>query len=321
VSLLFCPLLGPSGGGGIQPDCFARNVDVGGFLIFQSPTLIIHVVSLVMTAIMIYNIKSKYTAVGRKEIVIFFYLFMVVTLLEFLLEGNFIQMYTSAYKWFAAIHVGMLSATFWTLLLNGFVGFQFAEDGTALSLWSIRVSAAGIGLISFIIAIVTFTSNGGLSPTNTIGLFVVYYMLNGVFLAVYVVLQIILVFNTLDDRWPFGDIAFGVFFFAAGQVVMLLLSQPLCVATNHYIDGLFFAHVFSLLAVMMVYKYWDSITKDDLEFSVGGKLNVWEVKEEAVEDEMVVPAVIGVSGPNSARESRAFGESVGVGYEKTKYGL
>lgn len=29
----------------------------------------------------------------------------------------------------------------------------------------------------------------------------------------------------------------------------------------------------------MVYKYWDSITKEDLEFSVGSKAAVWEVKD------------------------------------------
>jgi len=30
---------------------------------------------------------------------------------------------------------------------------------------------------------------------------------------------------------------------------------------------------------MMVYKYWDSITREDLEFSVGSKAAVWEVKD------------------------------------------
>jgi hypothetical protein len=34
-----------------------------------------------------------------------------------------------------------------------------------------------------------------------------------------------------------------------------------------------------LLSVMMVYKYWDSITKEDLEFSVGSKQSVWEIKD------------------------------------------
>lgn len=37
-------------------------------------------------------------------------------------------------------------------------------------------------------------------------------------------------------------------------------------------DGLFFANTLILLSVMMVYKYWDSITKEDLEFSVGAPL-------------------------------------------------
>lgn len=30
----------------------------------------------------------------------------------------------------------------------------------------------------------------------------------------------------------------------------------------------------------MVYKYWDSITGDDLEFSVGNKAGMWEIKDE-----------------------------------------
>ncbi|KAG1442536.1 hypothetical protein G6F56_011023 [Rhizopus delemar] len=37
---------------------------------------------------------------------------------------------------------------------------------------------------------------------------------------------------------------------------------------------------------MMVYKYWDSITKEDLEFSVGAKQNIWEIKESIGEDDI-----------------------------------
>jgi len=39
---------------------------------------------------------------------------------------------------------------------------------------------------------------------------------------------------------------------------------------------------------MMVYKYWDSITREDLEFSVGSKAAVWEVKD---------PLLAGPGGP------------------------
>jgi hypothetical protein len=88
-----------------------------------------------MTAIMIYNIKSKYTAVGRKEIVVFFYFYAAVTLLEFFLYSGIIPISWPGYPYFVAVDVGLTVATLWCLLFNGFVGFQWIDDGTPLSLW------------------------------------------------------------------------------------------------------------------------------------------------------------------------------------------
>ena len=67
-------------------------------------------------------------------------------------------------------------------------------------------------------------------------------------------MQTILVVNTLQDRWPLGDIAFGVFFLIIGQVILYVFSNTICNAVQHYLDGLFFATICNLLAVMMVYK-------------------------------------------------------------------
>ncbi|KAI9225684.1 MAG: putative chitin biosynthesis protein [Piptocephalis tieghemiana] len=287
VSLVPCAALSNGQSIGLEPECFSRNVELGGVLVFQSAALIMYIVALVMTTIMVYHIKTKYTAVGRKEIVIFFYLYLILIILEFLLQGNFIQMSSSAYPWFAAIHTGVLSAMCWCLMLNGFVGFQFTEDGTRTSVWLIRLSSGLVWFISALVAILTFKGMGGMNPTKPMGLFIIYYILNGLMLLIYIVMQIILVVNTLDDRWPLGDIAFGVLFFAIGQVVQYVFSTTICESVKHYIDGLFFGVTLTLLSVMMIYKYWDSITKEDLEFSVGGKLNVWEVKEEDERDELL----------------------------------
>lgn len=90
----------------------------------------------------------------------------------------------------------------------------------------------------------------------------------------------------MDDRWPLGDILFGTAFFIIGQVILYIFSVVICDQVKHYVDGLFFGSICTLLSVMMVYKYWDSITKEDLEFSVGSKQNVWEVKELLNEDEL-----------------------------------
>jgi hypothetical protein len=67
-------------------------------------------------------------------------------------------------------------------------------------------------------------------------------------------MQVILVTRTLEDRWPLGDIAFGVFFFTIGQVILYAFSTQICLAVQHYLDGLFFATTCNLLAVMMIYK-------------------------------------------------------------------
>src|SRR5262249_18614999 len=152
--------------------CFARNIDIAGFLLFQPGTLIILLVAMCMTGIMIMNVKSKYTAVGRKEMAMFLYLYITLVLLEFLLTGNIIQMSFDVYPYFAAIHIGLINAVFWCLLLNGFVGFQFAEDGTPLSLWSIRISSLLVLLLTFLISILTFNGSPGsaLSPDNHTGL-------------------------------------------------------------------------------------------------------------------------------------------------------
>lgn len=170
-------------------------------------------------------------------------------------------------------------------MINGFVGFQLYEDGTTLSVWLLRISSVSMFIISFAVSILTFNGWAGLGPTHTIGLFVVLYILDAIFLFVYLVMQVMLVIGTLQERWPLGHIAFGVFFFVIGQVILYVLSTDICEGAQHYLDGLFLATICNLLAVMMVYKYWDSITKEDLEFSVGARQGNWEVKELLPEDD------------------------------------
>lgn len=179
---------------------------------------------------------------------------MILTFISLCVDAGVVPPGSDPYPYFVAIQNGLASGLVTCLLINGFVGFQLYEDGTPLSLWMLRLCSLAAFAICFLVSLATFKSWAGLGPTNTVGLFVVLYLLNGVQLLVYVVLQTMLVSRTLQDRWPLGDIAFGVFFFVAGQVIMYAFSDTLCRAISHYLDGLFFATVCNLLAVMMVYK-------------------------------------------------------------------
>jgi len=277
AALVVCPLV--QSDQGVEPSCYSRNVDIGGTLIFQPSTCFIHIVAIIMTAIMIYHIRSKYTAVGRKEIIMFFYLYAVIELLAIFLDSGIIPTASAVYPWFTAVYTGLIAATYCCLLINGFVGFQFAEDGTPLSLWLLRLTCLVIFGVTFFVAIATFKGFAGFKFSKPIGLWIIYILWPLICSVVYIVSQLVLVFRTLEDRWPIGDIVFGAAFFVVAQVVLFAFSATICDAVEHYIDGVFFFTLCMLLSVMMVYKYWDSITKEDLEFSVGSKAAVWEVKD------------------------------------------
>lgn len=295
ASLPLCSLVGSSpvsGTTGIQPICYARTIELANTIIFEGAACFVHIIALIMTVIMIIHVRSKFTAVGRKEITTFFYLYMALTVVSLILDAGVVPPGSNALPWFTAAQVGLASSLCLSLLINGFVGFQLYEDGTTLSVWLLRTCSIVWFIITGLVALFTFESWAGLGPNNTVGLFVVMYILNGICLLVYVIMQLLLVTNTLQDRWPLGDIFFGVFFFAVGQIILYALGAGICETAEHYLDGLFFATICNLLAVMMVYKYWDSITKEDLEFSVGTKMGNWDVKEFAPvpQDDMYEPS-------------------------------
>jgi hypothetical protein len=185
---------------------------------------------------------------------------MLLTIVSLILDAGVAAPGSAAYPYFAAAQNGLTSALCTSLLINGFVGFQLYEDGTTLSVWLLRLCSLAMFIVSGAISLLTFKNWAGLEAKNPIGIFVVTYIVNAIFLFVYAVSQIILVIGTLEDRWPMGDIVFGIFFFVIGQVILYVFSEQICDGVQHYLDGLFFATICNLLAVMMVYKVRVPIT-------------------------------------------------------------
>ncbi|KAL9060051.1 MAG: hypothetical protein Q9162_000901 [Coniocarpon cinnabarinum] len=323
AQLPLCSLVGHNditNGVGVQPTCYPRNISLANTIIFQGAASFVHIGALIMTVIMLLHIRSKFTAVGRKEITTFFLIFFVLEVFSLLLDAGVVPPGSQSLPWFSAVQNGLSSALILSLCINGFLGFQVYEDGTALSVWLLRGLSAVWGGITFLVSILTYKGIGGLGPNNTVGLFIVLYVFNAVLLAIYLGMQILLVLGTLQDWfWPMGHISFGVFFFVVGQVILYALSDTICDRAQHYVDGLFFATLTNLLGVMMVYKYWDSITTEDLEFSVGTKVGGWDVKESQ-------PMLSGdydgstMMGGDSARASRIYNYNSGE-FSRSSLGL
>ena len=79
--------------------CFSSQVNRSDLFDILA-VLVVDLFAIVMTIIMISTIKSRYTSVGRKEMVQFFYSYLVCVLTDFLLVSNIIPFSSSVYKVF-----------------------------------------------------------------------------------------------------------------------------------------------------------------------------------------------------------------------------
>lgn len=254
---------------GIVPECYARSVELANTMIFQIGNAFVHFGGLVIALIIIFNIRAKYTAIGRKEMLVFFYLFIGLIVSTLVVDCGVAPPSSTTYAYFVSLQLGFASSVCACLFYNGLVCFQFWEDGSNKSMWILRFVCLIWGFLNFIISLITFKNwHTSLNNQNLLVVFILTYVINAVILAAYVVSQIILVIFALDSYWPLGAILLGVFFFVAGQVLSYVFSYQICKGAKHYIDGLFFGSLCNVFTMMMIYKFWDMITTDDLEFSV-----------------------------------------------------
>jgi hypothetical protein len=131
-------------------------------------------------------------------------------------------------------------------------------------------------LVAFIVGagITLAVANQSLSK---LVLFFVYFIIPMAMVIIYVTSQVMLVYKVaLNRMWPLGSLTLAVASVCMAQLFVFVFSTDVCLATKHYFDGLVFASAFHLFAVMMVYKYWDVMTEEDLEFSFSSA-NSWKV--------------------------------------------
>jgi hypothetical protein len=72
VPIPLCALVGPYNGAkgsgigvGIEPQCYSRTIEAANTIIFQAANDFVHIGALIMCLIMVFHVRSKFTAVGR----------------------------------------------------------------------------------------------------------------------------------------------------------------------------------------------------------------------------------------------------------------
>ncbi|RDW83198.1 hypothetical protein BP5796_04689 [Coleophoma crateriformis] len=224
--------------------------------------------TILVSIFLLWRSEQKQAAVGRREMQLFLVGYIIIEICEIFTVGEF-PLSAKVRIAFSGIHLGMIVATLWILMLNAFVGYQIVEDGTPLSLGLILASAAVLFIGTGYIALDTgygWTGHFASSytpPNRNIGLYVLYQLAPLVFLFVFFALETVLVIRVLGERKPMIYLAAAALLFAIGQIFNYVISIHICNGTNGKIDGALFETLFTLLSVVMVWTFWSSITEDD----------------------------------------------------------
>lgn len=149
------------------------------------------------------------------------------------------------------------------------------DDGTPLSLGltlgSSLLFLIGVGYIALDTGF-SFTGFWDSSydlPNRNIALYVLYLLLPLLWIVLYLALETVLVLRVLGETRPMIYLAAAAVAFAAGQVFDFVVSPYICTGTSGAIDGALFETLFTLVAVVLVWLFWSSITEDDWPMDAG----------------------------------------------------
>ncbi|KAL8648158.1 MAG: hypothetical protein Q9210_005152 [Variospora velana] len=242
-------------------------------------SILIAFIAICVAILLIQRADRKQAAVGRREFQLFLVGYIIIEICEIFTVGGLPMgspLQQRVVLGFTAVHLGAIVATLWVLMLNGIVGFQLLDDGTPLSLGLILLSAAALFIGTGYIALDTAFSYSGHFDSSmrgdhrNIGLYVLYQLAPLVFLAAFFVLETVLVLKVLGEKKPMLYLIGAALLFALGQIFQYVISTHICSGTNGRINGAMFETLFTLLAVVMTWVFWSSITEDDWPMPVTG---------------------------------------------------
>ena len=263
----------------IEQQCKLSTITIGSLVQVQNfGSVLMALISALLVLFVIARTHKKRAAVGRREMNILFCFYLALMIVRGLVDGQFFASATGAAElwslnWILVyLYVGLVMAVFWILLLNSFVGYQFVEDGKLVSFWGMLLSALGATAFGFILSadIKSGTSALGLQSlhgaTTSYQSTLLYWMFLGlpvVAVGVFVLLETMLVCRNLGNQRPLLTLYLALMCFCASVGLQFVLNQIICTNTTAIVNGSVFATITDLAAIVLVFKFWDSITEDD----------------------------------------------------------
>lgn len=253
---------------GILTNCYARSVTLANTLIFEIGTAFINIGNLIILMMIVYLVRLRYTSVARNEMIFFFWSLIVHIVATLIIDTGVSPPGSRTYAYFVSFEIANMAVVSWSLLFAGLSSFNFWDDGSFKTMFSLYVSSFFVFVVNYMVAIFTFKGwSPSLNSSQTTALFVFYFVLNAIMLGTWLISQIIICcFTLVFNWWALGALFLSCLFFAVSQVLLYGFSNQICQSLNHYVDGSIFSSLSLTFCYMMVYKYWDIITFDDDEY-------------------------------------------------------
>ncbi|CAG5154171.1 uncharacterized protein ALTATR162_LOCUS3495 [Alternaria atra] len=254
---------------GWQDGCTLQGFSVGGGDRLRNlGSIILCGIAILTTLFLLWRSQRKKAAVGRREMQLFLLGYIVMSICEIFTIGGF-PLNDTVRIVFVAVHIAAITATSWILMLNGAVGYQLLDDGTAVSIGLLLISSLIIFIGTGYIALDTGLSWTGywddtrFVPNQAYALYTLYQLVPLVFIVIFFCLEAFLVLRILGERKPMLYLLAAAILFAIGQVFQYVISVHICNGTDGKINGGLFSTLFTLLSVVMIWVFWSSITEDD----------------------------------------------------------
>ncbi|PIA15625.1 hypothetical protein COEREDRAFT_93211 [Coemansia reversa NRRL 1564] len=252
----------------VSPSCSLNEFTTGSAKFVNIPDFVISIIAFFFVGYLAFRAHRKIDAVGRREMTLL--LAMYCILLVFNIAGaDFMHNSGQVNKWLGAVNTALVVSFFWAFILFGAIGFQLMADGSLKSMLSIIFSSAIIFIaMGYIAADTAFGISDGLKPKTSTplyspGVFTIYLVFPLIAIAIFAVLQTIIVIRYLSARLPLVWLLSAFICFAFGQALMFAASKKMCQGTSNRIDGAFFATLLDTAAISCVYGFWSAITVDD----------------------------------------------------------
>lgn len=207
-------------------------------------------------------------AAAASEMQLFLLAYILIEICEIFTVGKF-PVHRDVRIAFTGLHLGLIAATLWILMLNAAVGFQLLDDGTPISVGLMAASALALFIGTGYITLDTGYQWTGYWESSLRGdnrhmaLYILYQLAPLIFVLMFFLLETVLVVRVLGERKPMVYLTAAGLLFALGQIFNYLVSIHICHGTDGRIDGAFFQTLFTLLSVVTVWIFWSSITEDD----------------------------------------------------------